>query len=235
MRTGVIGSLRCRRIVTPICDSGTSRTRASRWSSPTRCARSRGRSDSRTCTSVPARFVTRTCPNSSRIGPRGAWTRTVRSWLFCAARRYCEPDSTCRAQSRRKRTAKTASASIPSTPMRSARAGVRRYGSCARGSGGRNRRDRTRLAKELDLPHAVAPLARAEDAAHERVDREREQNVEEDRWQETVQQHLTCRRRVPEREVEHQRSDLVEDGDDGDREHGCVCAVATRRLAVPSG
>jgi hypothetical protein len=36
---------------------------------------------------IPGTFVTSTRPFRSTIGPRGAWTRIVRSWLFCAARR----------------------------------------------------------------------------------------------------------------------------------------------------
>ena len=123
-------------------------------------------------------FPTRMLPLRSRITPRGASTRTVRSRLFCAARRYCSPESTCSAQRRRKRMAKMPSATAPRIARRSASFGVRRYGSTTRGSGGRNAGEPLpRLAKE---PHLLrGPLGAAEHAPHERVDREREDQVQQ--------------------------------------------------------
>src|SRR6266536_235397 len=151
--------------------------------------------------------------------------RTVLSWLFCAARRYCAPDSTCSAHSRRKRTANTTIASIPSTPIRSASRGVKRYGSATLGSGGR-KRERTRLAKELHLTRPLAPLRPAQDASDERVDGPRQEDVQDHRRREAVEQDEPRRRRLPEHEVEHQPADLVQRGDHRDGEQRRVRAVA---------
>src|SRR5512133_204173 len=101
----------------------------------------------------------------------------VRSWLFCAVRRYWSPESTWSAQRRRKRTAKAPIATVPSTPIRRAIWVVTRYGLSVRGSGGRNRRDLLRLpfplvlAKEAHLGRAVRPAHRPQHPARDRVDR----------------------------------------------------------------
>ncbi len=98
------------------------------------------------------------------MGPRGASTLIVRSWLFWAASRYRAPESTCSDQSRKKRTAKTAIATMPSTPTRSASPGVRRYGALTPGSGGRKRGEVLRRSpygasdKQLDLPRPFYAL-----------------------------------------------------------------------------
>ncbi len=59
--------------------------------------------------------------------------------------------------------------------------GVSRYGSSTRGSPGRNRPPRGAglLAKEAHLPHTVAELLRREEPPHQRVDRQREEQVEQ--------------------------------------------------------
>ena len=88
---------------------------------------------------MPGTLSTITRPLRSRIVPRGASIRIVRSWLPCAAARYVSPERTCSDQSRKNSTANTASASTPRTPTRSARPGVSRYGASTPGSGGRNR------------------------------------------------------------------------------------------------
>src|SRR5712691_10860584 len=232
--TGVSGSFRYLRMSAAICDNGMFRTLANERSSWTRNAWCFGRSDGQICTAVPAVLVTSTRPKRSRIRPRCACTRTVRSWLFSAARRYCVPESTCNAHSRRKRAAKTANASTPRTPIRSASRGVSRYGSAARGSGGRKRRDRTRtrLAKQPHLSRAVRPLRRRHHPADERVDGNGQQEVDHHSHGQRVDEDESRRRRLPEHEVQDERAELVQHGDHGDREQRRVCAVATGRLAV---
>src|SRR4051794_30555126 len=230
--TGVNGSRRPRMTARATRMYGTSTRRASRCSSRIRVALSFGRSLGQTWIAVPATLETSTRPLRSRIGPRGACTRTVRSWLFWAARRYSVPFRTCSAQSRSSSTAKTVSVSIPRTPIRSAIRGVRRYGSAVRGSGGRNRRDLERSAKQPDLGGALGPLGRRQDPPDRGVHRECDQEVEEDGRHERVDEHGAGRGVLPEHEVEHQRADREQDADDGDREQRRVAAVAAGRLPV---
>src|SRR5256885_882813 len=64
-------------------------------------------------TDVTGLFVTRMLPFASTIGPRGASTRTVRTWLACARAAYCEPESTCSAQSRMSSAANPITTSAP--------------------------------------------------------------------------------------------------------------------------
>src|SRR5215216_6680433 len=134
-------------------------------------------------TAWPAALPTRTAPLRSRIGPRGACSRTVRSWLFCAACRYCGPERIWSAQRRRKSTAKTPSRITPRIASRNATCGVSRYGSATRGSGGRKRLDGERgspvpaLAKESHRGEPLEPVRAAEEPADERVDRQREQQI----------------------------------------------------------
>src|SRR5919201_3814571 len=106
--------------------------------------------------------------------------RTSRSWLFCAARSSCSPLRTCNDQSRRKSVAKIATASVPRIPILSASLGVGRYGFSTRGSGGRNRREMTRLGNQAYL--AGDPLARPEQPSRHRVDGNRQDQVEENGW-----------------------------------------------------
>src|SRR5712691_128061 len=230
--TGVRGSLRCRRSVTPICRTGTWSRCARARSSCNRGPRAFGRSEGQICTAVPATLVTSTCPLRSMIGPRGACKRTSRRWLFCAARRSCSPFKICNDQRRRKSTANTATASIPRIPIRTASFGVRRYGSSTRGSGGRKRRDRTRLAKQAYL--SGNPFARMQQSPGQRVDGNRQDQIQDDRRCQPAED-ATRRRRLAQDETEHDRGSLIQEGDDSDRQHGGVRPVAAGRLAVAAG
>src|SRR5215210_457113 len=179
-------------------------------------------------------------PERSRIVPRAASTRTVRTWFSCAACRYRSPASTSNAQSRRKSTAKTASASAPSTPTRIASCGVKRYGSATRGSGGRNRcegerRSGNELAIEAHLRDAVGRRDAPEHGPAEREDRRRDEQVQRDAGQERLEERAPRRHLLAEQEVEPEPGIRDEDRDDHDGEQRRVRAVAARRLAVAPG
>src|SRR5215210_3111797 len=178
---------------------------------------------------MPSTLPTSTLPFRSRITPRRASIRIVRSWLFCAARRYCSPERTYSAHRRRNRIAKTASASAPRIANRNASLGVSRYGSTTLGSGGR-KRDERRSAKEPDL--RPWPLGAAEEPADECVDRDREQQVEQDRRHERRAQHGRRVDGIAEHDAQRERPERVDDRHHGDREQRRVRAVAPRRLAV---
>src|SRR5437870_428847 len=162
--------------------------------------------------------------------PRGASTRTVRSWLFSATRRYWCPARISSAHSRRKSAPKTTTAIVPRIATRSASCGVRRYGSAVRGSGGR----KLLLAKQPHLVRAVAPRRRTQELFHEPVDGRREDEVERDRRHERVEQHAPHGDGIADEEVQQHLSDGVQNGDDGDRHERCVRAVASGRLTVAS-
>ena len=98
-------------------------------SSVTRLAWILGMLDGKSSTDVTGSFVTRTLPCRSRIGPRGAWTRTLRIWFACARAVYCDPASTCSAHRRMKSAAKPTTTSALSSATRRASFGVSRYGS----------------------------------------------------------------------------------------------------------
>src|SRR4051794_24772638 len=184
---------------------------------------------------VPATLSTSTFPLRSRMRPRGASSRSRRTWLFCASCRYELPESTCSAHSRRNRIAKIARASAPRIAMRSAICGVSRYGSVTRGSGGRKRREPSRwalLAKEPHLADAVGQLGRREEPAAERVDRHRQEEVERQLGRERVDEHRAGWRRLAEEEVQRQASERVQDRHDPDGQERRVRAVARGRLAV---
>src|ERR1044071_500737 len=144
-------------------------------------------------------FVTSSWPLRSRIWPRGASIRTERIWLSSAARRYCGPESTCSAQSRKKRTPNASSATAARIPIRSASCGVKRYGDSTRGSGGRKRPERLRparapvRAKGSHPVHSCLGCADGEQPPHERVHRQGQQQVEEHLGGERVEQHRPCR------------------------------------------
>src|SRR5512132_2337944 len=138
-------------------------------------------------------FVTSSFPLRSRICPRGASIRTDRSWLSSAAWRYCGPERTCSAQSRKKSAPKTASATAPMIAIRSASWGVNRYGLSTRGSGGRNRFEPVRggrvLAKEPHLRDALRLGREREQAPDERVHRQGQEQVQPDLRRQRVEQH----------------------------------------------
>src|SRR6266545_1053758 len=172
-------------------------------------------------------------PARSLIGPRGASMRTVRSWLFCAARRNWLPERTWRAQSRKKRTLNAASARKPRMPIRNASCGVSRNGPSTRGSGGRNLPGRSgtgRLANELDLRARLGPQ---EQPSSEGKDRESEEEIEHDARRQRVDEGDAGRSRVAKHEMEDERPHCIEDGHDSDREQRSVGAILTGRLAVP--
>src|SRR5204862_706518 len=151
---------------------------------------------------------------------------TVRSWLFSAVFRYCEPESTCSAQSRRKSTPKTPSATTPRMATRSAIRGVNRQGSSMRGSGGMKRRDGTRDSTKQPHLLRLEPLARAEEPAHERIDGGGQEEAEEHARQQPVDENRAGGAAVAQEGVQEQRTDGVEDGDDEYGEVQCVAAVA---------
>src|SRR5436305_6645965 len=108
------------------------------------------------------------------------------------------------AQRRRSSTVKTTTTSPPMIPSRSARRGVRRYGSSTRGSAGRNRSVSERLAKQANLLHGGARLRLPQQTADERVDRDGEHEVDDHRRDERDQQHFAAWCRLAEDEVEDQ-------------------------------
>src|SRR3954453_2081538 len=73
------------------------------------------------CSARLVRLSTMTLPSRSRTSPRGAITLNSRVRLFFASARYLSPSSTCRFQSRKKRTPKRATATPPRTATRSER------------------------------------------------------------------------------------------------------------------
>jgi hypothetical protein len=158
----------------------------------------------------------------STIDPRGASRRTVLSWLFRAAFSYFVPERIWSDQSRRKRTAKTASAIVARIATRNAIFGVKRYGSSTRGSRGRKR-------------PALVAVGLAHDEAREAVDGPGQDQVEGDPLEERRPEHHSRRGGLAEDEVEGERADRVEEGDHADRDEGGMRAVAAGRLAVPAG
>src|SRR5581483_1710822 len=167
-------------------------------------------------TRVPATFVTSTCPSRSRISPRGASMSSVRTRLSFACARYVSPDSTCSAQRRRKSTANTLSVRKARIATRNASCGVRRYGSETRGSPGRNR-PLPRSAKETHLAHAVAELLRREQAARERINGQRQQQVEQQRARHAADGSAGGSG-LAEHELQRQLAEHVEHRHDGDGE-----------------
>ena len=196
-------------------------------------ARPLGRSAGQTTTAFETVFSTSTRPWLSRIGPRGASTEIVRTWLFCAACRYCVAASTWSAQSRRKRMPKATSATAPTIATRRAIFGVSRYGSSTRGSGGRKRGMRERGPQcYAGAPCTAQPRGARKQAPDDGVDRHGQQQVEGDALEERVEQDDAGRRRLAEDEAERQAPERVEEGDDRDREERRVGAVAAGGLAV---
>ena len=117
--------------------------------------------------------------------PLGASRRTVRIWLFSAAFSYFVPERIWSDQSRRKRTAKTTSATAARIATRSAIRGVKRYGSSILGSGGRKRFPPPAvglLANGVDPLDSVAPLERAQQEAGEAVHGPGQDQVERIPW-----------------------------------------------------
>src|SRR5919106_1383620 len=190
---------------------------------------------------MPATFETTVRPCRSTIGPRGASTRTRRSWLFWAAFRYSSPERTWSDQRRRKRTANTMSATAPRTPTRSARPGVSRYGSRTRGSGGRNRSDGDRRSRyapsdnDLDLRRELPNDALVHDRADEQVDGEREHEVREQRRDENRHEREARDDVVAEHVMEQQGECAREYREHADRDHRRQLPAATARLHPATG
>src|SRR6476659_5676888 len=221
-------------------------TLESRRSSLTRAGHVFGRSAVQSWTAVAERLSTIVRPFRSSTGPRGASSGIERSWLFRAAWRYCGPESTCSAQSLKKRIPKKAIALPPRIAIRSASWGVSRNGSATPAVGGRKglepeplvegRRRRLRpvrvsvLAKQL---HLLEPTRRrTEEAPAERVHRHGEDQVEDQLERKGVKKHARGGGRVPEHVVQDERPERVEDRHDGDGDAGRVTSVAAGRLAV---
>src|SRR5919106_6100623 len=190
---------------------------------------------------MPATFETTVRPCRSTIGPRGASTRTRRSWLFWAAFRYSSPESTCSDQRRRKRTANTISATAPRTPTRSARAGVSRCGSRTRGSGGRNRSDGERRSRyapsdnDLDLRSELAHVAFVDGCPDEQVDGEREHEVRKQRGDEHGHERKARHHVVSQHVVEEEGERAREHRDHADRDRGRELPAARGRLRPAAG
>src|SRR5688500_8164833 len=118
--------------------------------------------------------------------------------------------------------AKMISTSPASTPTRSASCGVKRYGSAARGAGGRKRPEGERrsgyeLAKQLHLGDTMGDGRAAERRATEGEDRHRDGEVEHECRQQRLEE------RAPRRELyAEQKVQPVADVGDRDRrdEHG---------------
>src|SRR4051812_24209851 len=145
-------------------------SRPSRASSALSSAASSGSFWVFSCSARVVRLSTRTLPSRSRMSPRGAITLYSRVRLFLASARYCEPESTCRSQSRKKRTAKRATAMPPRTALRRARRGpglsfCRWYTPLL---GSQHRRRAT-------APHRRLDQRRAEQAPQAEVDRPAEE------------------------------------------------------------
>src|SRR6478609_7431629 len=224
--TGGTGSLPRTLIPRSISLTGTWTILESRRSSCSLAAQVIGRSAGCSSTAVPGRLITSGRPFTSTIWPRGASTRIERIWLSSAACRYCGPDSTCSAQSRKKRTPNASSATAPRIPILSASCGMKRYGLSTRGSGGRKRSEPERwpreplLAKEPYLRRGLDRPGQSEEPPRERVDRQR------------LEQHRPGRDLVAEQVVQDQRAELDEDRRDRDRHVRRVATVAARGLAV---
>ena len=84
----------------------------------------------------------------------------------------------------------------------------------------------------MHLARALGELARRQQPADERVDRQRQQQVQQRSPAAAPRRDDAGRRRVAEHEAEDERADRVEHRDDGDREQRRVRAVAPGRLAV---
>jgi hypothetical protein len=91
----------------------------------------------------------------------------------------------------------------------------------------------TRAAKETHLADAVAELERREHPPDQRVHRQRQDQVEEQRAGNAVQDKA-CRGGLAEHELQDELTDEVERRDHRDRHVGRVEAIAGSRLAVPS-
>src|ERR687896_1047470 len=173
-----------------------------------------GRRSGESLTAWPTRLRTSTRPSRSTISPRGACTLISRSWLFFASATYLSPDSTCRYQSRKKMTAKAASAMPPTIATRTASCGV---------SVGRRSLSRYIAALDLHAPQAErAGLARRLPAAPdlERVARQgRPQELadpgEDGEGEQRVQQD--GHHHVAQHERADARPDVEHQGDGGER------------------
>src|SRR3954462_10834001 len=215
--TGVTGSVPRALIPRSISLAGTFTIRESRRSSCRRAAQVIGRSAGCSSPAVPGTLITSGLPFRSRIWPRGASKRIERIWLSSAACRYCGPESTCSAQSRKKSTPKASRATAPRIPIRSASCGVKRYGLSTRGSGGRKRSEPVRrlrvpeLAKQPHLRRRLDRSRKPEPPARERVDRQRQQQVQQHLGRQRVQQRRLRRDVVAEQVVQDEGAELDED------------------------
>src|SRR6266576_2979794 len=86
------------------------------------------------------------------------------------------------------------------------------------------------LAKQLHL--LESGRRGAEEPATERIDRQRQDQVEDQLEGERVQQYSGSGRRFPEHVMEDERADRVEQRHDRDGDERCVRAVSAGRLAV---
>ena len=183
------------------------------------------------CSARLVRLSTRTSPSRSRMSPRGAITLYSRVRLFFASARYSSPERTCRFQSRKKRTAKRATATPPSTATRSERR-------AALGT----------VVAQVHVPRLPAPSAacrcagprvldegRPQRAAHAEVDRPAEEEGE-DALQEQVADDQGADRRV---EAEHQldraEAELGEEGQPHAEQRRHQRAVDLEALAEEAG
>src|SRR5436305_8943586 len=119
------------------------------------------------------------------MAPRSARTGTSRVWFAFARAAYSEPARTCSVQSRMTSAAKPMRRSAPRIPSRRASFGVTRYGSTADSRSASAALPRARpavvLAKELNLRAELDRRPRPQQPPHERVDRTRDDEVEDHR------------------------------------------------------
>src|SRR5215210_5494390 len=207
--TGVSGSPARLLIAATILDGRRSSTRARLRISASWADHVFGKSSGQRRTIVPGAFVTSGTPFRSRISPRGASILIVLIWLFCAARRYSVPERTWSAQSRKKRTAKTATATTLRTARRTASLGVNRYGVSTRSSGGRNSAGRRRrggtpvvLLKELHLADRLRYVPEVEHPAAEDEDRDRDQQVQQQSRRQRIEEDRAGRSALADHEPE---------------------------------
>src|SRR4051812_7512018 len=142
------------------------------------------------------------------MSPRGASMRTLRTRFSRAADTACSPVSTCRYHRRKNTIPNSTKATPPSPATRHASWGVigRMRSSICLGT-----RDRAQAARGVGPPPAPARVVgqeRQHRAAHERVDRQREQRVQHDRHEDLPQQLGGDRRVHAEQELQQREADL---------------------------
>src|SRR5436305_5170701 len=150
------------------------------------------------------------------MSPRGAWMRTSRTWLELACETYWSPERTCRYHRRKKTTAKRTSATPPSTATRRAICGLiggrRSSGSwiiaCAWVAGRAcSQRDETWSGGAAASAHRVGQRW-VQPAPRDRVDRWRDERVDEDGGDDLAEQQPADRGVDAEQELHDRVAEL---------------------------